>query len=295
MVVEAMAGMRCSGRAMIGETGEMGKTLPGFWQDLASCEFAALDPERTVALLPVAAIEQHGPHLPVSVDATINQGVVARLLELAPAGTPLLVLPMQSVGKSDEHIAYPGTLTLTYETLIRVWTEIGASVARAGVRKLVLLNSHGGQIAPMQVTARELRIRHRLFAVAASWFAFGPPEGMFDAAERRHGIHAGTMETAMMLALRPDLVRMDLARDFRPTTMELAESSPRLASLGAAGFGWQAQDLHPSGACGDAAKATAEMGRACIDHAAAALLELVDEASALSMSRLDIEPDPMAV
>ncbi|HMR29613.1 MAG TPA: creatininase family protein [Geminicoccaceae bacterium] len=273
----------------------MGKTLPAYWQDLASREFASLDAERTVALLPVAAIEQHGPHLPVSVDATINQGVVSRLLELAPAGTPLLVLPMQSVGKSDEHIAYPGTLTLTYETLIRVWTEIGASVARAGVRKLVLLNSHGGQIAPMQVTARELRIRQHMFAVAASWFAFGPPEGMFDADERRHGIHAGTMETAMMLALRPDLVRMDLARDFRPTTIGLAETSPRLASLGAAGFGWQAQDLHPSGACGDASKATAEMGRACIDHAAAALLDLVAEVSALSMSRLDIEPDPMAV
>ncbi len=275
---------------MIGEEQHMGKPLPGFWQDLSSGEFTTLDPERTVALLPVAAIEQHGPHLPVSVDATINQGVVARLLELAPAGLPLLVLPMQSVGKSDEHLAYPGTLTLGFETLVRVWTEIGASVARAGIRKLVLLNSHGGQVAPMQVTARELRIRHRMFAVAASWFAFGAPDGLFDAEERRHGIHAGTMETAMMLALRPDLVRMEHARDFRPTTIELARTSPRLASLGAAGFGWQAQDMHPTGACGDAARATAEMGRACIDHAARELVELVREVSALSMSRLDTEP-----
>jgi creatinine amidohydrolase len=269
----------------------MSKTLPTFWQDLSSGDFAALDPERTVALLPVAAIEQHGPHLPVSVDATINEGVVARLMGVAPPGTPLLVLPMQSVGKSDEHIAYPGTLTLGFETLVRVWTEIGASVARAGVRKLILLNSHGGQVAPMQVTVRELRVRHRVLAVAASWFAFGVPDGLFDAAELRHGIHAGAMETAMMLALRPDLVRRNRAHDFRPTTIDLAVSSPRLASLGAAGFGWQAQDLHPSGACGDASKATAEMGRACIDHAASALVELVREVSALPMSRLDTEPE----
>lgn len=276
---------------MIGEVQAMGKTLPTFWQDLASPEFVSLDPERTVALLPVAAIEQHGPHLPVSVDATINQGVVARAMELAPSGLPLLVLPMQSIGKSNEHIAYPGTLTLGYETLVRVWTEIGASVARAGVRKIILLNSHGGQIAPMQVTARELRIHHRMLAVAASWFAFGPPEGLLDAMERRHGIHAGTMETAMMLALRPDLVRMELARDFRPTTIELADTSPRLASLGAAGFGWQAQDLHPTGACGDATRATAEIGRACIDHAAAALIELVEEVSRLALSRLETMPE----
>jgi creatinine amidohydrolase len=276
---------------MIVEGLEMGKTLPAYWQDLASVDFPALDGERTVALLPVAAIEQHGPHLPVSVDATINEGVVRRALELAPAGTPLLVLPMQSVGKSDEHIDYPGTLTLSFETLTRAWAEIGTSVRRAGIAKIVLLNSHGGQVAPMQVVARELRIRQRMLAVAASWFAFGAPDGLFDATEQRHGIHAGTMETAMMLALRPDLVRMERARDFRPTTLELMQRAPRLASLGAAGFGWKAQDLHPAGACGDATRATAEIGRACIDHAAKALVELVQELAALSLSQLGAEPE----
>jgi creatinine amidohydrolase len=199
---------------------------------------------------------------------------------------------MTAVGKSDEHLACPGTLTLSGDTLMRVWEEIGASVARAGVRKLILLNSHGGQVAPMQMTARALRIRHRMLAVAASWFAYGAPDGLFPADELRHGIHAGTMETAMMLALRPDLVRMELARNFRPASLGLAGSSPRLMALGFAGFGWQTQDLHPSGACGDAGRATAEMGRACIEHAARAVAELVLEVSRLPLDRLDQQPDP---
>lgn len=265
----------------------MGKPLPVRWQDLATTEFAALDPERSVALLPVAAIEQHGPHLPVSTDATINEGIVARLLELLPAGTPLLVLPMQAVGKSDEHLDFPGTLTLGAETLIRVWGELGASVRRAGLRKLILLNSHGGQIAPMQIVARELRLRHGMLAVAASWFAFGTPDGLVPADELRHGIHGGAIETSMMLALRPDLVTMALARDFRPVTIELARRAPRLAGLGAAGFGWQTQDLHPAGACGDATLATAEIGRRCIEHAAAAIAGLVGEVVALPLGMLE--------
>jgi creatinine amidohydrolase len=194
---------------------------------------------------------------------------------------------MQPVGKSDEHVDFPGTLTLSGETLIRAWTEIGASVARAGLRKLVFLNSHGGQIAAMQIVARELRQHHALFAVAASWFAFGTPDALVDADELRHGIHGGLVETAMMLALRPDLVDMAQARDFRPWTLELAERAPRLAALGSAGFGWQAQDLNPAGACGNAGLATAELGEACLDHAARGLAELLSEVSELPLSRLD--------
>jgi creatinine amidohydrolase len=273
------------------EAGAMGKTLPGFWQDLATTDFGELCQERTVAVLPVAAIEQHGPHLPLATDAVINKGIVRRALELLPAGSPVLVLPMQAVGKSDEHLDYPGTLTLSAETLLRAWTEIGTSVRRAGPRKLVLLNSHGGQIAPIQIVARELRIRHAMLAVAASWFAFGVPDGLVDAQELRHGIHGGTIETSMLLALRPDLVRMERARDFRPTTVELERGYPRLLSLGPAGRGWQTQDLHPAGACGDARRATAEIGRACIEHAARALAELLGEVSRFPLAALDQRPE----
>jgi creatinine amidohydrolase len=269
----------------------MGEALPGFWQDLPTTAFRAFDPARSVAVLPVAAIEQHGPHLPVSTDATINEGIVRRAMALLPDGAPVLVLPMQPVGKSDEHCDFPGTLALGGETLIRAWTDIGASVARAGLRKLVIFNSHGGQIAPMQIVARELRLQHRMFVVAASWFAFGTPAGLVAADEVRHGIHGGTVETAMMLALRPELVDMAQARDFRSWTLDMAGGAPRLSTLGAAGFGWQAQDLNAAGACGDATRATAELGEACLDHAAAGLAELLLEVGQLSLATLDRRPE----
>ena len=150
--------------------------LPGRWDELTSREFAALDPEGTVAILPVGAIEQHGPHLPVAVDTCLNEAIVRRGLELMPAGLPALVLPTMAVGKSNEHVDFPGTLTLSAETLGRVWYEIGASVRRAGVRKLLLFNSHGGQPQVMQIVARELRVDHDMLVVAANWYSWGLPE-----------------------------------------------------------------------------------------------------------------------
>ena len=125
------------------------------WADLSWPEFGALDPQRTVAVLPVAAIEQHGPHLPLSTDARINQGVLQAALDRVPAAMCLLILPELPVGKSDEHAAYPGTLTLGTETLMRVWFEIAQSVHRAGVRKLLILNSHGGQGSVARIVVQD--------------------------------------------------------------------------------------------------------------------------------------------
>ena len=268
----------------------MSLRLPGWWQDLASPEFAALDPEATVAVLPVGAIEQHGPHLPVAVDTCLNEAILRRALELMPEGMPVLILPTTPVGKSNEHVDFPGTLTLSAETLGRVWYELGASVRRAGVRKLLLFNSHGGQPQVMQIVARELRIDHSMLAVAANWFSWGLPDGLFDAVELRHGIHAGAVETAMMLAVRPDLVDMAAAADFVPVTVADDLDYPRLRALGAAGLGWQTQDLHGEGACGDATRATAEAGRAVIDHAARCLVELLEELVRFPLQRLRAGP-----
>jgi creatinine amidohydrolase len=268
----------------------MSLRLPGWWQDLTSPEFARLDQAATVAVLPVGAIEQHGPHLPVAVDTCLNEAVVRAALELLPPRTPVLVLPTMPVGKSNEHVDFPGTLTLSAETLGRVWYEIGASVRRAGLRKLLLFNSHGGQPQVMQIVARELRIDHGMLAVAANWFSWGMPDGLFDASELRHGIHAGAVETAMMLALRPDLVDMAAAADFVPVTIADDEAYPRLRALGAAGLGWQTQDLHRQGACGDATRATAEAGRAVIAHAAGGLAELLLELVRFPLQRLSGRP-----
>jgi creatinine amidohydrolase len=253
------------------------------WQDLAWTDFAAL-PADAVAVLPVAAIEQHGPHLPVSVDATINAGILARALDLAPGDLTVLALPMQSVGLSVEHVRFPGTLTLSAETLIAVLTELGRSVRRAGLRRLVFLNSHGGQPQVIDLAARALRAEG-LFAVNCHWSRLGLPPGVaLDPLEKRHGFHGGLVETSLMLHLRPDLVRMDHATDFRSAWIEQEARFSVLTPEGALGFGWETQDLHPAGALGNAAAATAAMGAAIVQHAAARLVQLWDE-----VRRLDVE------
>jgi creatinine amidohydrolase len=261
-----------------------------FWQDMSSEEVARLDAPRVIAILPVGAIEQHGPHLPVATDACINQGVLTCALEQMPDELPVTILPMQPVGKSNEHLGFAGTLTLSAETLIRVWTELGESVARAGIRKLVLFNSHGGQPQIMDIVARDLRVRRGMLVVAYSWYAGGLPVGLFDEAEMQHGIHAGAIETSMMLHLRPDLVRMDRAADFVPLMRELASDYRHLSPTGAARLAWMAQDLHPSGACGDARNADATRGRAVIEHAAQALIALLREVDRYPLERLRARP-----
>ncbi|HZY16958.1 MAG TPA: creatininase family protein [Ramlibacter sp.] len=264
-----------------------------FWADLSTRDFARLQAQgaadRTVAVLPVAATEQHGPHLPVSVDTTLCDGVIAASLPHLPAELPVLFLPTQQVGKSNEHIRFPGTLTLSAETLIRVWMEIGESVARAGVRKLVLFNSHGGQVSIMDIVARDLRTRCGLLVYSTNWFMLplgAEVNGRFTPEEHRFGIHAGDMETSMMLALRPQFVDMAQARDFRSTSQDRAAQYPILGNGSSAKLGWQVQDYNPMGAAGNATLATAEKGRAVVEAAGRQLALLLQEVDRLPLSTL---------
>ena len=268
-----------------------------YWADLSTRHFAQLQAsgaiEQVVAVLPVAAIEQHGPHLPVSVDTTLVEGVIAAGLPHLPPELPVLFLPTQAVGKSNEHIRFPGTLTLSAETLIRVWMEIGESVARAGVRKLVLFNSHGGQVSIMDIVARDLRTRCGLIVYSANWFTLPLGEavnGQFSPEEHRFGIHAGDMETSMLLALRPQHVDMAQARDFRSTAQERAVKYPILGNGSSAKLGWQVQDYNPMGAAGNAALATPEKGRAVIEAAGRQLAQLLQEVVQLPLSTLNETP-----
>jgi creatinine amidohydrolase len=244
---------------------------------MTTAEFRALDAARVIAVLPVGAIEQHGPHLPVCVDACIGQGVVDAVLRILPADLPVTFLPMLPVGKSNEHLAFPGTLSLSAETLIRLWTEVGESVARAGIRKLVLLNSHGGQPQIMDIVARDLRVRLGMLVVTLNYWAVGRP-ALFPAEEQRHGIHGGSAETSLMLHLRPDLVREAERRNFVPATIAMEQRFRHLRAEGAGvGFGWQTQDLNPEGACGNALDADAARGAALLDAAARGIVELLRE------------------
>lgn len=265
-----------------------------FWSQLTTRDFAAFDPAFTVAVLPLGATEQHGPHLPLGVDSTLADGIVAAALPLLANELPVLFLPTQHVGLSPEHARFRGTLTLSAETLIRLWREIGAGVAQAGVRKLVLFNAHGGHVAPMDIVARELRAAHGLIVYSVSWFnlPLGEAGAQFSAQEHRFGVHAGEIETSMMLALAPQQVRMAAARDFGSTSRERAASGALLGDGRSARLGWAMEDYNPEGAAGNAAAATADKGRAVVEGAARRLAQLLAEVSALPLSTAHTGPLP---
>jgi creatinine amidohydrolase len=254
------------------------------WLSLTTEEFPADCPR--IAVLPVAAVEQHGPHLPVGVDTYIAEAYLARVRALLPPDSPALILPVQAVGASDEHKAFPGTLTLSPEIALRAFTEIGESVHRAGIRKLVIVNSHGGNLTIIDLAARQLRVRLDMLAVHCSWGRFGYPEGLFGEAERTHGIHGGDIETSIMLAAYPELVRRDKIADFRPATYAMEREYKWLRADFPAGFGWMTQDLHASGAVGDASLATAEKGEAALAHGARAFLELLKDVEKFDLAGL---------
>lgn len=253
-----------------------------FWDELTTEEFRALPPG-TVAILPVAATEQHGPHLPLATDAVINRGILERALTLLPPALPALALPAQAVGHSPEHTGFPGTLTLRAETARTAWTELAEGVQVAGVRRLVLFNSHGGNPPLLDLMAVDLRVRLGLLVVPASWTRFGYPPGLFPPEELEFGIHGGAVETSLMLHLRPDLVRRDRIADFPSAARAVAAGNRVLRSHGRIGTGWMTADLNPAGAVGDARLATAEAGRALLEHAAAALATLVGEVHRLPL------------
>jgi creatinine amidohydrolase len=242
------------------------------WMEMTWQEIAAGETARWIAVLPLAAVEQHGPHLPLGVDTFIAEAYIERVAKLLPADLPVTFLPVQRIGVSAEHLEYPGTLTLSATTAIAAWTELGESLARAGLRKLVLITSHGGNVAAMETVARELRVRLGMLAVTVGWHRFGYPDGTFTAEERKHGIHAGDIETSQMLAAKPDTVHMDKAPNAVPATIAMAKEFKWLGAYRPAGFAWMTQDINPTGAVGDATLASAAKGDAAFTRGAEAFV-----------------------
>lgn len=269
-------------------------SLPRHWSQLTTRDFAALDVAATVAVLPLGATEQHGPHLPLGVDTVLADGIVAAALPLLPAALPVLFLPTQQIGLSPEHARFAGTLTLSAETVIRMWNEIGAGVARAGVKKLVLFNAHGGHVGAMDIVARELRAAHGLIVYSVSWFnlPLGDAGAQFGADEHRFGVHAGDIETSMMLALAPQQVRMGEAKNFRSTSQQRAADYAILGNGKSAKLGWAMEDYNAEGAAGNAAAATAPRGQAVVDAAAQQLALLLAEVSRLPLDTANTQPLP---
>ena len=253
------------------------------WQEIAEAGAATA---RWIAVLPLAAVEQHGPHLPLGVDTFIAEAYLARVRKILPDELPVTFLPAQRIGVSVEHLAYPGTLSLSAATAIAAWTELGESLARAGLRKLVLITSHGGNVAAMELVARDLRTRFRMLAITVGWHRFGYPENTFSSEEKKHGIHGGDIETSLMLAAMPETVRSEKAPKATPATVDMAREFRWLGAYRPAGFAWMTQDLHATGAIGDATLATAAKGEAALARGAEAFVELLREVDRFDLARL---------
>jgi creatinine amidohydrolase len=255
------------------------------WTDFDWGAFAGREPQRQVAVLPLAATEQHGPHLPLGTDVMIGEAYLARVRELLPREANVRFLPIQPVGISTEHLAFAGTLTLTTEDALATWRAIGDGLAGAGVRKLVMVTSHGGNSAAMSLVAQDLRVAQNMLAVTTSWSRFGVPDGLFTPEEIRHGVHGGAIETSIMLAAFPDQVRSDRIANFTPSTIAMEREFKWLSAQRPAPFAWAAQDLHPSGAVGDATQASADKGRKLLDFGARAFCELLADVENFDMKR----------
>jgi creatinine amidohydrolase len=250
-------------------------TPPRDWNAIHWPEFAKADAARWIAVLPLAATEQHGPHLPLLTDVLIAEAYLARVRELLPENIPATFLPVEEIGISTEHTDYTGTLTLSAEAALKKWMALGEDAARAGVKKLVMVTSHGGNSAAMSIVAQDLRAQYGLLAVTTAWSRFGAPEGIFSVEELRHGIHGGAVETSIMLACYPHEVRAAAIKNFVPSSIAMEKKYRWLSTHRPAPFAWQAQDLHPSGAAGDATQASAEKGERLLDQGARAFCELL--------------------
>lgn len=259
------------------------------WQHLTAPELAGRVRADGVALLALGAIEQHGPHLPLSTDLDIACGLQAAALAHLDASLEVFVLPPLALGASDEHTGFAGTLSLSARQMEAQVMAIGEGLHRAGLRRLVVLNAHGGNIGWLGPAALALRRRFGMLVVKANYMQFDPPAHLLDADELRHGLRGGQAETAMMLHLHPERVRRAHLQRFA----SVGESVPDdgvLGPEGQAAWAWLAEDLNPAGVVGNAAAATAEQGRQLIEHYALRLARVIGEAAGQDLRGFEPRP-----
>lgn len=254
------------------------------WRQLTTAELAELASEATVAVLPLAAVEQHGPHLPLDTDVIIGEGIVDKALAQFEASgdesaAPVLVLSTQTVGASTEHENFAGTLSLPPETAIATIEAIGRAVWRAGIHRLVVFNSHGGNTAVLDIAALNLRARYGLHVVKATYFRFAAPADGFAADELGQDLHAGALETSMMLALAPESVRQE--RIPRHESTSRAPSGTVVAPEGEAPYAWLAEDFGTAGIAGNPEWAEAAIGYRLINHFAERLAAIIRDSAEL--------------
>jgi creatinine amidohydrolase len=260
-----------------------------YWADWHTTDFERCAMENHLVVLPLGATEQHGPHLPVSVDCLIVQEIIKVAVQKLEKDTPFLILPTQKIGLSTEHRDFKGTLTYSPELVMNIWMALADSLARAGVKKLLLFNAHGGHQSLMEVVAREIRAKHNMMVYSSSWYQLPLKEEVlasFDAHEHRFGIHGGAIETSIILATHPELVREDAFQNFTSSSEERAQKYPILGNSKSAKLAWMMQDYNPSGVVGDLSQASAAKGEALLEDAGGALSRLILEILSLPLSTI---------
>lgn len=237
-----------------------------------------------IAVLPLGAHEQHGPHLPFDTDTLIAEGLVQRLISILPSTLPATFLPVEAVGYSVEHMDVAGTRTLAFDEAVNRWLGIAEDMNRKGIKKFVMLNAHGGNSPLMTIVATEARIRYGMLAVATSWTRFGQPQGWIAPEDKAIDIHGGDIETSVMLALWPDKVDMAKAEGFSSHQSDFARDFKHLRAYGPHAFGWKMSDLNKQGVAGNASVATSERGERLVAHAVKGIIELLED-----VARFDVE------
>ncbi len=257
------------------------------WSQIDRGEKSTFDFSNWIAVLPLGATEQHGPHLPFETDSLIAQGIVDRLVQVIQDDFPVTFLPVETIGYSPEHLDYPGSKSLSYQAAIENWIGKVSLLHDFGIRKILLLNAHGGNSPLMTIVTTELRIRFSMLAVATSWTRFGTPNGLVDEDERAYGIHGGDMETSVMLALHENLVRRNQMAVFPSAQQKLADKYKYLRAYGKHAFGWKMQDLSPIGVVGDATKSSAKKGELLLAHSVNGIKTLIEEMAQFDLNDLD--------
>lgn len=246
-----------------------------FWENHPWEFFKTLDISKTVAVLPISAIEQHGPHLPLATDRHINDAILCKALEKLDPDITCLILPHQTIGRSIEHDGYAGTLTLSTHTAMSLWNDIARSVQKSGIRKMLFFNSHGGNADAMNVVGRDIRIEYDLYVSSVSWFDFGYPDDMFCNEETAYGWHGGDIETSLMLSINNTLVDMSKAKNFFNAQQVFPKPLGKIH--------WKAEDTNEAGVTGNAENATAEKGHILLNYYADKLAKAIENFSKMPL------------
>lgn len=253
-----------------------------YFADLTGPQVSELLTERSILVQPLGAIEQHGPHLPLSTDSVVATAVAEAAVAAVGEELDVWLLPTLEYTKSNEHAWSPGTVWLSATTLLAVLDDLGRCIATTPAKRLVFLNGHGGNSALLNVANRELRLAHGLMTFLAHPGVPADQGGLSPVHELGMGVHGGTDETSMMLHLAPHLV--DMSKAERRVPEAIAENQ-YVKFGGRVSFGWMSNDFYPDGYIGDPTTADAELGKRLFDGSVQGFCEALREISRFNYGR----------